>query len=237
MSSKLYSSIKAVLSSPAKMSSSSQQKEHDDAAVSVPAIPSMSLTGSGAAVSPPTTSLDDSWVGYGSENPFHEMADEEMERVNQSMSSFTAEAAEHWKAQCRYWKGMAERNQLKAASTSRGPRGGLGKNKQTQWQTDHANVSNKKALHHCTRTSIWSHNKFLHFTGQWTVYKQSAPHPFASHVMKQIKIPPAMRGFESDYYSDFVLPTVSAKLGNLRGNFIKQCGKSFKGKCECTMVG
>lgn len=54
--------------------------------------------------------------------------------------------------------------------------------------------------------------------------------------MKQIQVPPALRGFERDYYSDFVLPVVSAKLSSLRGNFVKACGKAFKGTCDY-MVG
>jgi hypothetical protein len=207
-------------------------------ATKLPALPPMTAPGmtSGdkvTSVSPPAEY--DSWAGYGTDNRYHGLTEADIETENQ-LSRTAEESAEHWKEQCKYWKGMAERNQLKAAGASRTSRGGFGKNKQTFWLTDPANVSNKKSLHRCTKDTIWAHNKFLHFMGQWTVYTPHAPHPFASHVMKHIQVPPALRGFESDYYSDFVLPVVSAKLSSLRGNFIKACGKAFKGTCY-DMVG
>ena len=135
------------------------------------------------SVSPPTERTEhNSWAGYGIDNRYHGYSETDMERANHISSRGTAEeSAEHWKEQCKYWKGVAERNQLKAAGSRASKKGGKGKNKQTIWLTDQANISNKKSLHRCTKDKIWSHNKFLHFRGQWTVYNPPPHTP--SHLI------------------------------------------------------
>lgn len=195
--------------------------------VNVPGLPAMvssARNDNGTSGSPPE---HNTWDGYGADNRFHDYAHVAMERENESCSHHTTEElVAHWKEQSKYWRGMAERNQITAAGKSRG----IGKNKQSTWMTDPANLSNRRSLLACTKETIWPENKFLHFTGQWTVLNPRSPHPFVSHVMKHVRVPPASQGFESDYYKDFVLPAVSAKLSSLRANFVKACGTAFTGK-------
>ena len=180
-----------------------------------------------------STSAHNSYAGYGADNEFYGVSEAALDVVAAG-SCTTDEYVEHWKRRCQVWRGEAERLQLKLDSKARATgRSGLGKNKQTMWLTDRANHSNKMSLHECTRNSIWPHNKFLHFNGRWTEYNPNVnaqPHKFAAHIMNHVQMPPVMIGFESEYYSQFVLPTVSAKLSNLRANFVTKCGNAFKGE-------
>lgn len=165
---------------------------------------------------------------YGADNVFHSMTSEDVKRRVAAGFSTADESAEFWKTYSKYWKGEAERLQMKVAGSARAKRGGLGKNKQTMWLTEHANLSNRGSLYNCTKASIWPHNKFLHFKGQWTVHNPTQLHPFVKHVMDHIQVPPSMNGFESDYYTEFVLPAVASKMSNLRSNFVTSCSKAFK---------
>ncbi len=116
--------------------------------------------------------------------------------------------------------------------------GGRGKNKQTMFNTDDADVSNKVSLHSGVAENIWPKFKFLRFTGNWQEYDMKHPHQFAKYVMRFVTIPQSHTGRDHKYYEEFVLPNVSGKLSTLRSNFVTSCGREFKSKllyymCSC----
>ena len=149
-----------------------------------------------------------------------------------SISSLTDQttAADWWKH--RYYETSAHVDQLQMMldRRSRTNRGGLGKNTQTHFRTATCNRTNKTALMNWVQEWLWPRYKILFFKGRWTTY-EAQPHKFAAKVMTAVRMPKAFVGHEKEYYEQFALPVVSAKLGNLRGNFVTKCGNAFKREC------
>ncbi len=133
-----------------------------------------------------------------------------------------------WRDASYRYKQECERLQTIVDSHTRQRNNGTGKNKQTMYLTDTANMSNKTALMNCTKDSIWPSYKFLFFRGRWNVYDTQCPHAFAAHVMNYVQLPQSFVGYEALYYQSFALPTVSSKLSSLRGNFVTKCRDTFK---------
>jgi len=139
-----------------------------------------------------------------------------------------SDEAQWWRDASYRYKNECERLQTLVDSHSRQRNNGTGKNKQTMYLTDTANMSNKTALMSCTKDSIWPSYKFLFFRGRWNVYDTQCPHSFAAHVMNYVQLPQSFVGYEALYYESFALPTVSSKLSSLRGNFVNKCRDTFK---------
>lgn len=135
-----------------------------------------------------------------------------------------------WRERSRHYKQQCERLQMEIDCRSRAHRGGMGKNKQTMYMTEQANMTNKTALMNGTEADIWPSFKFLFFRGRWTVYDEDNPHSFAAHVMRYVTLPQSFEGYAGQYYETFALPTVSSKLSSLRGNFVTTCHDMFKGE-------
>lgn len=124
----------------------------------------------------------------------------------------------------------AENERLRMLADSGGSRthrGGMGKNKQSMYMADAANMTNKVALYKGVAATIWPAYKFLYFTGRWAVYDNQQPHVFAAHVMSYVELPESFNGFEHQYYEKFALPNVSSKISTLRSNFVTACRKVF----------
>jgi len=124
----------------------------------------------------------------------------------------------------------AENERLRMLADSGGSRthrGGMGKNKQSMYMADPANITNKVALYKGVAATIWPFFKFLYFRGRWAVYDKQQPHAFAAHVMSYVELPESFKGFEHQYYEKFALPNVSSKISTLRSNFVTACRKVF----------
>ena len=76
-----------------------------------------------------------------------------------------SDEAQWWRDASYCYKNECERLQTLVDSHSRQRNNGTGKNKQTMYLTDTANMSNKTALMSCTKDSIWPSYKFLFFRG------------------------------------------------------------------------
>ena len=124
----------------------------------------------------------------------------------------------------------AENERLRMLTDSGGSRthrGGMGKNKQSMYMADAANITNKVALYKGVAATIWPFFKFLYFRGRWAVYDKQQPHAFAAHVISYVELPESFKGFEHQYYEKFALPNVSSKISTLRSNFVTACRKVF----------
>lgn len=149
-----------------------------------------------------------------------------------SISSLTDPTPADWWKQ-KYYETCAQVDQLQLMldTRSRTNRGGLGKNTQTHYRTAACNRTNKTALMNWVQDWLWPRYKLLFFKGRWTTYEAKKPHNFAAKVMTAVRMPKAFIGHEKEYYEQFALPVVNAKLSNMRGNYVTQCKNAFKREC------
>lgn len=210
-----YHSVSITMFSPARLTSAfNQWKQKEQSEVPAAAMQIAARSGSNTN-------------GQGNKNMVSSCSVSSMTDTNNGPS-----VAEWW--QQRYQTARAEADRLQMFVDGRRrttERCGLGKNTQTHFLTAAANQTNKTALHNWVRKTLWPHYKILFFKGRWTSYDKQTPHPFAVKVMTAIRMPRSFVGYEREYYEQFVLPTVSAKLSNLRGNFVTACKNTFRSEC------